>query len=142
MSSSSSDEIYITVSLQELEVPQEIELLRTHLELRQADNLRQVALAITPIQRRHRYAPKRSCRKVLALILWKVVQSDSTHPLPSYDDSLRLRVPHRLHRLDHAQSQRRRQLLNRPFQPRLLLLDDRRQFLKPFPQVPARPHQP
>ena len=51
-------ELYVPVLFEESKIAEEVEVLRAHLELRQADHLSQIALTVAPIQGRGGHAPE------------------------------------------------------------------------------------
>src|SRR5882724_10304902 len=85
----SPQKLHVSAFLQEIEVTYEIEILRSHLELGEANDLRQIALPIAPVQRRNRRAPERCGRPVLALLAGQIVQCDRAHALAPYHDLFR-----------------------------------------------------
>src|SRR5207249_9589284 len=93
-------ELNVPVLLEELEIADEIERLRTHFQLGEPNHLSQVALPVAPVQRRHGHAPKGRGRKALALLARQVVERDGAHAFSSHYDLLGLVIARRRERLD------------------------------------------
>jgi len=85
-------ELNVSVSLQKSEIADEIESLRPHFEIREADHLGQVPLAIAPVQSRYRDAPESSRGITFALILRQVVQRDRSQPFAAHHNALGLTI--------------------------------------------------
>src|SRR4051812_32941047 len=114
-----SNEFDVSVLLEEFEIGDEIELLRTHFQLRQTNHFRQVALAVAPEKRRYREAPEGGRGKAFAFLARRIVQRDGPHTFAAHDDLLRLCIARRNDRFNRAETERRRTISDRSLHTRL-----------------------
>src|SRR5262249_14932560 len=117
----SPHELDVALFLEELEVTDEVELLRTHLELGKSDHLGEIPLTVAPVERRDRRSQKGCRREVLAFYPRKVVEGDRAHTLAAHDDLLGFRVARRYQRCNRADAECGGTIADRALEPHLLL---------------------
>src|ERR1043165_7735127 len=114
-------DVYVPVHFKELEIADEVKALRSHFQVREADDLCQISLAVAPVQCGNGNAPKPRRRITFPHFLWQIVQRDRSQTLSANYNACCFGIGWRWNRLDRTRAQSCGTIAYRAPEPRLLL---------------------